>query len=119
MTSYDVKAFFTSVPMDPAINIVKLTLQQDPLLPQRTNMSIPQIITLLEFCLKNTCFCLQGKYHEQAHGTAMGSQISPLIDNLFMEELKVMALSSAVYPNLLLRYVDDTFVIQEAKHSQQ
>ena len=48
-------------------------------------MSISQIVTLLEFCLKNTYFLFQGKYYEQVHGAAMGSTISPLIANLFME----------------------------------
>ena len=73
ITSYDVKAFFTSVPMEPSINIVKQKLHQDPTLSQRTNMSIQQIVTLLEFCLKNTYFPLQGKYYEQTHGASMGS----------------------------------------------
>ena len=85
MTPYDVKALFTSVPVDPSINIVKHKLLQDPTLPQRTSMSIQQIITLLEFCLRNTYFLFQGKYYEQVHGVAMGSPISPLITNLFME----------------------------------
>ena len=31
MTSYHVKALFTSVPMDPSINIVKQKVQQEPL----------------------------------------------------------------------------------------
>ena len=62
ITSYDVKALFTSVPVDHSINIVKHRLTQDPTLPQRTQMSIPQIVTLLEFCLKKTYFLFQGKY---------------------------------------------------------
>ena len=41
ITSYDVKALFTSVPVQPAIQIVKQRLQQDTTLPQRTSMSIP------------------------------------------------------------------------------
>ena len=86
ISSYDVKALFTSVPGDPSINIVKQRLTQDPTLPQRTQMSIPQIVTLLELCLKNTYFLFQGKYYEQVHGAAMGSPISPLIANLLTEE---------------------------------
>ena len=100
MTSYGIKALFTLVLMDTSINIVKQKLQQHPLLPQRTNMSIQQIVTLLEFC-----------YH--------GLPISPLIADLFMVEFKVKAFSSAPHPPYLwLRYVDDSFVIQEVKHSQ-
>ena len=35
ITSYDVKAPFTSVLVDPSINIVQHRLSQDPTLPQR------------------------------------------------------------------------------------
>ena len=80
-------------------------------------MCIQQIVTLLEFCLKNTYFLFQGKYYEQVYGAAMGFSISPLIANLFMEEFKVKTLSSASC--LWLRYVDDNLIIQEAEHSQQ
>ena len=94
ITSFDVKALFTSSPVQPAIQIVKQRLQQDNTLPQRISMSIPQITSLLEFCLTNTYFLFQGKYYEQVQGAAMGSPISPLIANIFMEEFEVKALSS-------------------------
>ena len=41
ITSFDVKALFTSVSVQPSIVIVKSRLQQDTTLPQRTTMSIP------------------------------------------------------------------------------
>ena len=98
ITSYDVKALFTSVPVQPAIQIVKQRLQQDITLPQRTSMSIPQITSLLEFCLTQTYFLFQGKYYQQTQGAAMGSPISPLIANIFMEEFEVKALQSSPNP---------------------
>ena len=82
MTLYDVKVLFTSVPVDPSINIVKHKLLKDPTLPKSTNMFIQQIATMLEFCLKNTYFLFQGKYYEQVPSVAMGSPISPLTANL-------------------------------------
>ena len=98
ITSFDVKALFTSVPVQPSIQIVKNRLQQDTSLPQRTAMSIPQITSLLEFCLTHTYFLFQGKYYEQVQGAAMGSPISPLIANIFMEEFEVKALQSCPNP---------------------
>ena len=61
-------------------------------------MSFPQITSLLEFCLSHTYFLFQGKYYEQVQGAAMGSPISPLIANIFMEEFEVQALSSFPHP---------------------
>ena len=81
-------------------------------------MSIPQITSLLEFCLTNTYFLFQGKYYEQVQGAAMGSPISCLIANILMEDFEVKALSSPNTPTLWLRFVDDTFVINKAEHSQ-
>ena len=108
ITSFDVKALFTSVPVKPAIQIVKQRLQ-DNTLPQRTSMSMAQIISLLEFCLTNTYFLFQGKHYEQVQGVAVGSPISPLIANIFMEEFEVKTLSSIPHPpSFWLRFVDDT-----------
>ena len=98
ITSFDVKALFTYVPVNPAIQTVKQRLQQDNTLLQGTSMSIPQITFLLEFCLTNTYFLFQGKYYEQVPGAAMGFPISPLIANIFMEEFEVKALSSVPHP---------------------
>ena len=121
MTSYDISTLFTSVPMDPSINSVKQKLKHDPLLLQRTSMFIQQIVTLLQFCLRSTYFLFQGKYYEQVHGAAIGSPLAPPpIANLFLEEFEVKAFSSAPDPqSLWQRYLDNTFIMQKAKHSKQ
>ena len=49
----------------------------------------------------------------------MGPPISPLIASLFKEKFQVKALISCPPPpSLWLRFVDDTFVITKAEHSQ-
>ena len=60
--SYDVEALFTSVPIQPAINIITKLLEEDQELQQRTSMSVNNITWLLEFCLKSTYFTFQDRY---------------------------------------------------------
>ena len=58
--SYDVKALFTSVPIQPVLNIIKNKLENDKDLKQRTSMTVGHITSLLEYCLKSTYFVFQG-----------------------------------------------------------
>ena len=76
---YDVKALFTFVPIQAAINIIKKYLEEDGELQQRTFMTVNHITCLLEFCLKHTYFTFLGRYYEQMEGAAMGSPISPIV----------------------------------------
>ena len=117
MVSYDVEALFTSVPVKPAIAIIQKKLEADKDLHLRTTMSPKQIISLLEFCLTNTYFTYQGKFYEQTDGIAMGSPMSPIVANLFMEDLEVKALATSPHqPSLWKRFVDDTFIIIKKAH---
>ena len=78
LSSYDVSALFTSVPIDPALNIIKDLLDKDNTLKERTVMEVGDIILLLEFCLKNTYFSFQGQFYEQVEGAAMVPLLAPL-----------------------------------------
>ena len=110
--SYDVAVLFTCIPVKSGMEVIKKKLEQDTELHQRTTMSIQNILDLLEFCLCNTYFLFQGQYYEQTQGAAMGSPVSPVLANLYMEFFEDRALSTAVNPpRQWKRFVDDTFVI--------
>ena len=44
LSSYSVTALFTSVPVDPALGIIKNLLEKDPTLQERTVLSVGDII---------------------------------------------------------------------------
>ena len=51
LSSYDVTSLFTSVPIDPALNIIRDLLEKDEKLNDRTVLSVQNIMELLVFCL--------------------------------------------------------------------
>ena len=119
LSSYDVSALFTSVPVDPVLNITKDLLVKDHTLKERKVQAVSNIILLLEFCLKNTYFSFQDQFYEQVEGAAMGSPVSPIVANLCMEYLEQKALSTAPNPpRFWCRFVDDTFVIHMEVNKQ-
>ena len=50
----------------------------------------------------------------------MGSPISPIVANLFMEDFEIRTVSSAVHPpTICKRFVDDTFVVIESSRKEE
>ena len=120
MISYDVRALFTSVPIQPALDVIEKLLKEDTGLQNRTSMSTKHIMDLLEFCLRSSYFTYRGKFYEQVEGAVMGSPISSIVANLYMESFEVRALQSSPNPpSVWQRFVDDTFVIMKKAHKEE
>ena len=98
LSSYDVTSFFTSIPIDPAINTIKDLLEKDDKLNDRTVLSVQNIIELLGFCLHNTYFSFQNRFYEQVEGAPMGSLVSPIVAKLYMESFERKAFETAINP---------------------
>ena len=118
ITSYDVTALITSVPVPSALEIIKNKLEQDTDPPNRSNMRAENITELLGFCLNNTYFLFQEVFDGQTKGAAMGSPVSPIVANIYMVAFENRAISTALHHPRMWRNVDDTFVIQHQSHKE-
>jgi len=111
MISFDVTSLFTKVPIEEALQAISARLTQDDTLDDRTAIPMPDICALTELCLRSAYLTFDSTFFEQVEGAAMGSPLSLVVANLFMEAFEERALESAVLrPRIWLRYVDDTFV---------
>ena len=70
MVSFDVKALFTSIPLDLAKDSVKAILDENPtLLPQLTSLTSDDILSLLNVCIQAAVFKHNDTIYKQEHGT--------------------------------------------------
>ena len=111
---HDVVSLFTNTPIDKSLLIIRDKLVKDTTLNKRTNLTVDDIMDLLEFVLTTTYFSFRGTIYKQKFGTAMGSPVSPIVANIFMEFLEQCAIATAPVtcaPRLWKRYVDDILEI--------
>ena len=85
MVSFDLETLFTSVPINEVLRITNNRLIADDTLEDRTNIPIVDIMKLIEFCLR-TYFQFRGTLYEQTDDLAMGSPVSPVLANIYMED---------------------------------
>ena len=101
------------------LEIVKTRLENESFLRDYnknndTTLESDDVVQLLDFILTTTYFTFRGKIYRQLFGTAMGSPVSPIVANIFMEALEQKAIATAPVdcrPKLWLRYVDDVLEI--------
>ena len=100
LISYDVSALFTSIPVPDAIKAVRIKLDEDPKLQDRTPppLSRERILELLISAWTPPISHTQGVIYKQKHGAAMGSPVSPIIASLYMEGFEEIALRTAPTP---------------------
>ena len=104
LVSFDVTNLFTQVPLDHALKVVEQRLMEDHTLQERTTSPVPHLVQLMELCVRSTYFSFQNQFYKQKDGAAMGSPLSPIIANLFVEGLEEKAIHSAQSPHAIWIY---------------
>jgi hypothetical protein len=86
-------------------------LQTEKNLKDRTQHSVDTIMEMVSVCVNNTYFQFGGDFYKQVKGMAMGSPLSPVLCNIYLEYLEQKAIESfEPKPRVFLRYVDDIYL---------
>jgi hypothetical protein len=99
MVSFDVVSLFTKVLIRETMDLLGRHFEEG-------------VLGLFRHVLTTSYFTFNGQFYGQTDGVAMGSPLSPVIENFYMEDYEKAALeSSPLKPRCWFRYVDNTFVI--------
>jgi hypothetical protein len=82
MVSFDVVSLFTRVPIKDSLDLLGQLFDED-------------VLALFRHVLNSTYFTYGGHFYKQMDGVAMGSPLSPVIADFFMEEYEVKAIQLA------------------------
>jgi hypothetical protein len=107
LISFDVNSLFTKVPK----NDVPPTIRDHLLNNQVNPVIIEEILELTNTCLNQNYFLFNNDYFQQLDGLAMGSPLSPLLAEMFMDEFESNLFNSGhdltKHVHYWHRYVDD------------
>jgi len=98
MVSFKVVSLFTKVQIVDSLELLSHQFEDD-------------MLALFKLVLTSTYFCFDGQFYEQIDGVAMGSPLSLVITNFFMENFEKAIEQATHKPVCWFMYVGDTFVI--------
>jgi hypothetical protein len=106
--SLDVVSLFTNIPLPIFLDILKENLEQLTFSPSQ----IKEIISLTNTLLSNNSFQFNNSFYEQIDGCPMGSNISPIVAEIFLKYFELNKLNTYyLQPKFYTRYVDDIFIV--------
>ena len=112
MTSLDVDALFTNIPLDETINIcIKKLFQTLETLVK--GISKNYFWDFLNFATKESFFTFNNKFYIQVDGIAMSSPQGPILANIFLSHHEENWLNNCPIefkPSFYRRYIGDIFV---------
>jgi hypothetical protein len=109
MVSFDVTSLYTNVPQEHTLTVIQNRLETKQNWQNETKLEIEDVMTLLKLCLKGTYFQFRGGMYRQVDGVPMGSPISPIFADIFLQDLESTIIPQNPSIDFWKRFSDDTF----------
>ena len=108
LVPFDVSAFFTSIPVPVALQVINSKISTCTSFTNVCKIPTEKFTMVVEFTLTNCLFCFNKKFYKQLQGAAIGSTVSPITANIYVEYFESLAITTS--PTLIkwwFRYIDD------------
>jgi predicted GIY-YIG superfamily endonuclease len=120
LASLDITNLYTNVPVTETINILQDNLEKHSNLNECERK---ELLTLLRLVLKQNYFCFNNEYYLQTEGLAMGSPLSGILAEIFLNDFenKFIWAEANRYKSKLIffyRYVDDIVILYDGNPRQ-
>jgi hypothetical protein len=118
LVSFDVKNLFTNIPVSEAVDVAEKVLKNAGAEPP----FLSEFVKLLKVCVDQNYFKFNDQFFQQTEGLAMGSPLSPLLADLYMDNFEQTLFNdSSVNTSFIdcwFRYVDDVFAVWTSTERQ-
>lgn len=112
LVSFDIVDLYTNIPTDETLQLLRDNLHNNASISAQM---IDELIDLLKVILMQNYFTFNGSFYSQDDGLAMGSPLSGLLADVYLNFYEnTYLLNNNIYANKIIfysRYVDDTFII--------
>ena len=116
LISFDIVSLYTNVPLTEALSALdEFLIEQDI-----TDQQAEDISNLTKICLQQNHFLFDGITYVQPDGLTMGSPLSGLIADLFVDtvEKEIFKIPDSKHISYWGRYVDDVFLVWNGNQEQ-
>lgn len=110
--SLDIKNLYNNIPIQETIQIIDNTLRQK----NENSLVIEQLTEITRLILQQNYFMFNNEIYVQNEGVAMGSPLSGIISEIFLQNLEDKVIETIIKKHnikLYRRYVDDIILICE------
>ena len=112
LISIDVTSLYTSIPLIELKSIIKELFKEIKVNDCQNPLVIRDLEMMFEVILNDNIFVFEDKCYKQTNGLFMGSRLSPILSNIYMDFfIRLVRSKAKTCPKLWLIYVDDSFII--------
>jgi hypothetical protein len=117
MMTFDIKDLYVNIPTEETITITKTRISN-----YNNKQITNQVTTLLDTILKQNYLSFQGNIYQPNKGLSMGSPISGIMAEIFLQHIEDTQLKQTLDRNNIIfytRYVDDILIIYDRNKISQ